>query len=150
MGLLSKLFGGKDSTNNAAREGKGTCQAETAIRDAHAGRISVPEMLRSVIAAQVYVPLAGPPVVEGGAIARWMPATVTKQADGKQFLLAFTDPKLMTAFCKNNPQHSYGFLVEAMWVLDALPPGHGIAFNLGSDGGFEWDADGIDAYRSRQ
>jgi hypothetical protein len=150
MGLLSNLFGRKDKTNARALEGKGTREADAAIRDARAGRISVPQMLQSVLAAQIYVPLSDPPVIEGKTITRWKPATVTKQADGTQFLVAFTDPALMTAFLKNSPEHSFGFVVEASWVMRVLPPGHGIAFNVGGDNGFEWNADGISAYKSAQ
>ena len=150
MGLFSNLLGSKEKKNASGREGIGTREADAAIRDARAGRISVPQMLQSVLGAQVYIPLADPPVMDGRIMTRWKPATVTKQGDGTQFLVAFTDPTLMTTFLKNNPEHSFAFLVEASWVVSMLPDAHGIAFNLGGDNVFEWNVDGIAAYKSGQ
>jgi hypothetical protein len=107
-------------------------------------------MLRSVLGAQVLVPLADPPVMDGKSIARWKPATVTKQATGGQFLVAFTDESLVSAFSKDNPDHSFAFLVDTLWILDVLPPDHGIAFNVGGNNGFEWPAEGISAYKAER
>jgi hypothetical protein len=41
-------------------------------------------------------------------------------------------------------------LVEARWVVDALPPGHGIVFNVGTENGFEWSREGIAAFNAAQ
>ncbi len=151
MSFFSNLFAGRtDPPEQSASEGRGTRAADTAIRDARAGRIPVPQMLQSVVAAQIYVPLAGPPVMEGDKVGRWNPATVTKQMDGSRFLVAFTDAALMAAFSKSNPQHSFAFLIDASWVLGAIPSGHGIAFNVGGDNAFEWSADGISAYKAKR
>ena len=129
-------------------EGKGTREADAAIREARAGRMSVPDMLKVVLAAQVYVPLSAPPVMEGERIARWSPATLTKQADGSRLLVAFTDRKLMTAFSKKSAQHSIAFLAHVSWVMGALPPAHGIGFNLDGENWFEWTAEAVAAHRS--
>jgi hypothetical protein len=121
--------------------------AEVAIRDGRAGRISVQQMLRLLGAAQVLVPLADPPVINGTSIASWKPATITKEADGSQFVLAFTSEALIGAFSKRNPAHSFAFLVEMSWLLKVLPQAQGVVFNLGGANGFEWPASGIAAYK---
>ena len=105
-------------------------------------------MLGAVMAAQVFVPLADPPVLEGGAIKSWQPATVTKESGGAGFVVAFTDIALAVVFSKSNSLYCHGLLVEAPWLLTVLPPNHGIAFNLGGMSSFEWPAAGIAAYRS--
>ena len=148
MGLFASMFGRKQGAGSSDPDGRSTEKADTAIRDARAGRITVPQMLHSVLAAQVIVPLAEPPVMDGASVTRWKPATVSKQANGAQFLVAFTDRKLATAFSENNREHSFALLVDAAWVLSVLPEGHGIAFNVGGDNGFEWTAEGISAYKT--
>jgi hypothetical protein len=123
-----------------------TRAAEVAIRDGRAGRISVPQMLRLLGAAQVLVPLADPPVMNDASVVRWKPATITKKTDGSQFVLAFTSKALIDAFSKGDPAHSFAFLVEVAWLLNVLPQAHGLVFNLGGTNGFEWPASGIAAY----
>jgi len=83
-------------------------------------------------------------------MARWKPATVTKQANGAQYLVAFTDKELMDVFAKTNDKYSFAYRVEGTWLLNVLPDGHGIAFNLGSDNGVEWPVEGIAAYKAAQ
>jgi hypothetical protein len=75
----------------------------------------------------------------------WKPASVAK-SDGEQFLLVFTDGTVHSAFAKHNPEYSYGFLVNAGWVVGILPPKHGMLFNPGGDNAFEWSASGIANY----
>jgi hypothetical protein len=123
-------------------------EASTAIREARVGRVPIPEMLRSILAAQVLVPLAAPPVLEGNSVKSWRPATLTKQDGGAQFLVAFTDTSLADNFFRSSPEHTYGFLVDVQWLLSALPKDHGIVFNIGdSEINFEWSADGISEYQ---
>jgi hypothetical protein len=106
-------------------------------------------MLQKVLAAQIYVPLAEAPLVEGNNISNWKPATITRPLDGSRFLVAFTDPVLMNAFAKSNPTYSFAFLTDTSWIVRALPVGHGIVFNLGGDNGFEWNAQGISEVQAR-
>ena len=129
-------------------EGKGTREADAAIREARAGRMSVPDMVKVVVAAQVYVPLAAEPVMEGNKITRWKPATITKQADGSKLLVAFTDQKLLTAFSRKAAEYPVAFLADVGWILGALPPAHGIGFNLDGENWFEWTAEAVAVHRS--
>lgn len=147
MDLFSKLLDRARAASSGSNR-KNVREADAAIREARAGRLSVPKMLHSVMEAQLLVPLAEPPVLEGNSVASWKPATVSKQANGAQFLVVFTDETRSSRFATGNPEHSYVLLVDARWVLDALPPGHGIAFNPAGDNGFEWTAEGISAYRA--
>ena len=65
-------------------EGKGTRKADAAIREARAGRMSVPDMLKVVVAAQVYVPLAAEPVMENGKITRYrVTCKITFEVEGR-------------------------------------------------------------------
>jgi hypothetical protein len=107
-------------------------------------------MLKSILGAQVLVPLAEPPVMDGVSVKRWKPATITKQPDGPQFLAVFTNEAAVTAFAQVSPQYSHRLLVEARWVVDALPPGHGIVFNVGTENGFEWSCEGVAAFKAAQ
>jgi hypothetical protein len=79
MGLVSNLFGRRPDATPDASDANAMRQAHAAIRDARAGRISVPQMLRSVIAAQVIVPLADAPGMDGKSITHWKPAIVTSE-----------------------------------------------------------------------
>lgn len=106
-------------------------------------------MLRSILGAQVIVPLADPPVMDGARLLSWKPATVTRDADGAQFVVVFTDEELDVKYAKWRPEYAYRLRVGADWLIRVLPAGHGIVFNLG--GGeimFEWTAGDILAYRA--
>ena len=128
--------------------GRGTAEADAAIRQARAGKLGVREMLGAVMSAQVFVPLAAPPTFNGNMIKSWKPATVSKEPGGAPFLVAFTDIDLATTFTRSNPSYGYGLLVEAPWLLTVLPPNHGLAFNLDGASSFDWPSVGIAAYRS--
>ncbi len=107
------------------------------------------DMLRSVLAAQVSVPLADPPVMDGARLLSWKPATVSRDADGQQFVVVFTDEELDGKYAKWRSEYSYRLRVGADWLINVLPAGHGLLVNLG--GGeimFEWPASGIQAYRA--
>lgn len=136
-------------TNNP--EDGGRAEARKAIRAARAGQLPIQQMLSSVLAAQVIVPLAEPPVMDGARMLSWKPATVTRDADGQQFLVVFTDEELDGKYAKWRPEYPYRLRVAGDWLLTTLPAGHGIVFNLG--GGeimFEWPAGGILAHRGEQ
>lgn len=124
--------------------------ADAAIRDAHAGRITVQRMLETILKSRVFIPLSEPPLMNGRQLQTWNPATVTKPSNGARFVVAFTNQQTVTAFSKANPDYSYCWLVESRWVLDALPSDHGIAFNIGGESGFEWPAEGISEFRADQ
>jgi len=130
-------------------EDGGRGEAGEAIRAAWAGRLSTREMLRSVLAAQVMIPLAEPPVTDGARLLSWKPATVSRDADGEQFVVVFTDEELDGKYAKWRPEYPYRLRVGADWLIAVLPAGHGIIFNLG--GGeimFEWPASEILAYQA--
>ena len=88
--------------------------------------------------------------MDGTSIARWKPATVTKQPAGAQFLVAFTDKVLVNNFSKNSPTHSFVLLVDAGYLLGVVPQDHGIAFNVGGENCFEWTAEDLSAYMSSE
>lgn len=132
-------------------EDGGRGAANEAIRTARAGQLPVQEMLRAVLTAQVSVPLAEPPVMDGARLLSWKPATVNRDADGQPFLVVFTDAELDAKYAKFRPEYPYRLRVGADWLITALPAGHGVIFNLGGgDIMFEWPAPGIQAYRAEQ
>ena len=148
MKPLSAFVDQKAAASTTPSNGRGTAEADAAIREARAGRITMREMLRTVLAAQVFVPLSDPPSVEGNALKSWKPATVTKEAGDPSFLLAFTDIALATSFAQSNLAYCYGLLVDAQWLLSILPPNHGLALNPGGGSSFDWSAAGISAYQA--
>jgi hypothetical protein len=106
-------------------------------------------MLDSILTTQVIVPLAEPPVMDGARMRSWKPATVSRDADGEQFVVVFTDETLDGQYARWRPEYPYRLRVGADWLITVLPAGHGIVFNLG--GGeimFEWPASGILAHRA--
>lgn len=136
-------------TDNPEDGGRG--KAGEAIRAARAGSLSMQEMLRSVLAAQIIIPLAEPPVMDGARLLSWKPATVSKDADGEQFVVVFTDEELDAKYAKWRPEYPFRLRVGGDWLITVLPPAHGILFNLG--GGeimVEWPARGIQAHRADQ
>jgi hypothetical protein len=149
MGLISGLFGSKEDVGSDNADLGRLREADEAIRDGRAGRIPVPVMLQRLFSAQAFVSLAGPPTMTGHTVASWKPATVTKQDRGSQFVVAFTDESLASAFATNNRTYSHLLLVNLAWLIEALPKEHGIVFNVGSDNGFEWSAAGIAAFKAQ-
>jgi hypothetical protein len=132
-------------TNNLKDGGR--AEAGEAIRAARAGRLPTQQMLQSILATQVIVPLAEPPVMDGARLLSWRPATVSKDANGEQFVVVFTDEELDVKYARWRPEYPYRLRVGADWLIAVLPAGHGIVFNLG--GGeimFEWPARDILAY----
>ena len=130
-------------------EDGGRREAGEAIRAARAGSLPTQQMLRSVLATQVIVPLADPPVMDGGRLLSWKPATVSRDVDGEQFVVVFTDEELDGKYAMWRPEYAYRLRVGADWLINVLPAGHGIVFNLG--GGeimFEWPTRDIQAYRA--
>jgi hypothetical protein len=134
-------------TNNPEDGGRGA--AGEAIRAARAGRLPTQQMLQSILATQVIVPLADPPVMDGARMLSWKPATVSRDADGAQFVVVFTDEELDGKYARWRPEYAYRLRVGADWLISVLPAGHGIVFNLGGgDIMFEWPASGILAHRA--
>lgn len=130
-------------------EDGGRGEAGEAIRAARAGRLPMEQMLRSVLAAQVIVPLADLPVMDGARMLSWKPATVSRDADGEQFVVVFTDETLDGQYARWRPEYPYRLRVGADWLITVLPAGHGIIFNLGGgENMFEWPARGILAHRA--
>ena len=128
-------------------EGQRTREAHAALQDARAGKITITQMLDLLLTAQVSVPLATMPKMEGDIMKSWNPATLTRATAGAQFLVAFTDGALLAAFSQQNPGYSLGLAVNTAWLLTVLPPAHGIVFNPGSASTMEWTADGIAQFR---
>jgi hypothetical protein len=120
--------------------------AEAAILDARAEKISISEMLNIILTSQVLIPLAEPPEIEERILKSWNPATVTEQNENTQFVVAFSNKELASDFYKSNPSHTYEFFVNTQWLLSVLPENHGIIFNLGGESNFEWSANGIVAF----
>ncbi|MFC5577521.1 SseB family protein [Lysobacter niabensis] len=141
MNFLNKLLGNNKHLPAAL-------SAHEAIQQVRMGRLSIHEMLANLAESSLFVPLASPPEMDGEAIRAWKPSTVSK-ADGSQWIVAFTSPDLASQFCKQAPAYSYGLSVGTKWLLQALPPGHGIVINIGTAQGFEWNAAGIAEYKAR-
>lgn len=107
------------------------------------------QMLGSILTTQVIVPLAEPPVMDGARMLSWKPATVSRDADGAQFVVVFTDEELDGKYARWRPEYAYRLRVTADWLITVLPAGHGIVFNLGGgDIMLEWPSSGIAAYRT--
>lgn len=107
------------------------------------------EMLRTLLATQVIIPLAEQPVMDGARLLSWKPATVSKDADGGPFLVIFTDEELDAKYARWRPEYPYRLRTGADWLIRVLPAGHGVLFNLGGgDLMFEWPAQGIQAHRA--
>ncbi len=145
MGALFDLFR-RRTTLTSESVGRGMRNADAAIRDSRVGRLAVQAMLETVLDAQILIPLSEPPHMTGLLPERWKPATVTKQTDGSRFVVAFTNANSLAVFSRTNPEYSHSLLVEAQWMLDAIPADHGIVFNVGGENGFEWPAAGISAF----
>jgi hypothetical protein len=130
-------------------EDGGRLEAGEAIRAARAGHLPAQQMLQTILATQVIVPLADPPVMDGARMLSWKPATVSRDADGEQFVVVFTDEELDGKYARWRPEYAFRLRVGADWLISVLPAGHGIVFNLGGgDIMFEWPATSIQAHRA--
>lgn len=146
MSLITKFFGRKPAAA-ASISDENLSSSHQAIELARQGRISVKEMLDRLASANLFVPLADPPLIDGERVRSWKPATVSKP-DRSQWVVAFTSADLATAFSKQNPVYSHGLSVKTTWVLSALPEAHGLAVNIGSASMFEWNAEGLRRYKA--
>lgn len=150
MSLLRKLFGPKEKPNAAPAAEDRLAPVDEAIRLARSGRISVDELIHRLLNGTLLVVTAEPVTLPLNGSGKWQPATVTKAADGSQWLLAFSDDRLAQSFAQQNPNYSYALCTEARWVLAAIPPNHGLLVNVGSEKMFEWTAEGLARYGQRQ
>jgi len=150
MSIFSKITGGKsDKKSEIENEINPIEYAESAILDARSNHIQIPEMLKKLLASQALIPLESAPIINENILSSWKPATVTKQNEGSQFLVAFTNKEHANNFYKSNPNHNYEFMVNINWLLTVLPENHGIVFNLGGESNFEWNAQGISAFKEQ-
>jgi len=122
--------------------------AHDAIQQARAGRLTIGEMLTCLAKSSLFIPLAAPPKMVGEAVVAWEPCTISKP-DRSQWLVAFTKQDLASEFCKQAPAYSYGMSIGTTWLLEVLPPDHGIVINVGTTQGFEWSAAGVAEYKAR-
>ena len=128
------------------KKGKGTKEADKAIIDAGKGKIEIKDMLPKIIAAQEFIPLTEPPVMDGQKMKSWQPASVSHPERG-DFLVAFTNEERRNTFLKNNPNYKSGMMLDTQFLIRILPPNHGILFNIGGESCFEWERRGILAYQ---
>ncbi|MGO4223640.1 SseB family protein [Lysobacter sp. TAF61] len=147
MNFLNKLLGNKHPQSPSS-DASAALSAHEAIQQARIGRLPIQEMLAILARSSLFVPLASPPEIDGEAITAWKPSTVSK-ADGSQWVVAFTNTDQASEFCKQTPAYSHGLSVGTKWLLQVLPPGHGIVINIGTAQGFEWNAGGIAEYKAR-
>jgi SseB protein N-terminal domain len=145
MAFLSKLLG-RNKPSVVAADQK-LSPTDQAIVMAKSGQLPVQEMLKRLVSGALFIPLAEPMSDPSPLGFKWKPATVTKSADGTQWLIAFTDSALASKFSKDNRGFTYGFCVDTEWVLNAIPPAHGLLVNAESDKMFEWNAEGLSRYK---
>lgn len=146
MKILSKLLGRKDPAGVEPSDEARSLRAHEAIGLARQGQLPVKDMLGRLVASKLLVPLADVPQMDGEKVKSWRPATLSKP-DGSQWLVGFTNANLGGTFAKENG-YSHAISVDAAWVLEALPPGHGLVINVASDRMFEWSAQGISHYKA--
>jgi hypothetical protein len=141
MNLLARLFADKKTQSPTAPEEA----SHRAVTQFTKGEISRQEMLARLVAGFISIPLAEPPKMEKGYLKSWKPATVSK-ANASQWLVAFTYTEAGSTFGLKN---DYSFILSTgtKWLLDVLPPGHGLVLNLGSQYLFEWSAEEISKYK---
>jgi hypothetical protein len=119
--------------------------AHRAIQLAKQGQLPGKDLLAQLVAGRISVPVSQAPRIDNGKVSDWSPVTATK-ADGSQWLLAYTLPALASAYCERNPEHGLYVTVDTRWVLQAMPTGHGIVFNLETPEMFQWNAVGVVKY----
>ena len=141
MNLLAKLFAGKKTQSPTAPEDA----SHRAVTQFMKGQISRQEMLARLVAGFISVPLAEPPKMEKGYLKSWKPATTSK-TDASQWLVAFTYTEAGSTFGLQN-NYLFGISTSTEWLLDVLPPGHGLVLNPGSQYLFEWSAEEISKYK---
>src|SRR5690349_8296194 len=130
MKLITKFFVRKLADVTSISD-ENLSSSHQAIELARQGRITVKEMLDRLVLANLIVPLAEPPLMDGQRVRSWKPATVSK-SDGSQWVVAFSSSDLATAFSKQNPSYSHGLSVNTKWILQLLPEAHGLVVNIGS------------------
>ena len=77
MTLIAKFFGRK-LADAASISDENLSSSHQAIELARQGRISVKEMLDRLASANLFVPLAEPPLMDGQRVRSWKPATLSK------------------------------------------------------------------------
>lgn len=108
---------------------------ETAILDAKAHRITMVQMLRALLGAELTVPSGGEVAADGGG---FRPVLFDKA--GTPMIACFTAPERIEGIEHLAP---YALKMPAHAFLRQVPAGHGIVINPGQEIGFEIDADGL-------
>lgn len=145
MNFLFKFFARKKTGGGDLAEEKLSI-SHTAVTQCLAGEIPEREMLARLVAGFIVVPLAREPDRDGWDIKSWSPALVGK-ADGSKWVVVFTSSEGHAEFAE---RHNYPYALETstVWVLDKMPPEHGLLINWGTAHQLEWSAEGIRRYQS--
>lgn len=102
---------------------------ELQLSRAHRGHM-LPQLFADALAnASVWV-LADRKMEPGVWDMEAMPLVVNDEA-GSEILAAFSHPSRAQGWVDNFPTHPHLMLVDMQWLIGGIPPGVGIAINLG-------------------
>lgn len=110
---------------------------ESELLAAQEGRISEQQLMQTLLAAQVFVPVRDPVTIAGlqGTV-RPEPLTLVDE-DGTEVLAVFTSPDRARPVVAGRAGYEGGILMEFRAVLDRVGPGCGLVLNPGWPVGLE-------------
>ncbi len=120
-------------------------ELEKQLFAAQQGKISDDELLKVLMASQVFLPVRDekPMALNIQRSARAQPLVLTAE-DGTPILVLFTSPERARPFLLDFPGFEGGILEQFKWVLERMGTGYGIALNPGSDLGFDMEPETVE------
>ena len=113
---------------------------ERHVLAAQQGRMTSDDLLRVLMDAQVFMPVADekPAVLNIQRSTHAQPLFLSGE-DGGPVLALFSSPERAKPFVADCPGFEGGLLVEFKWVLEKMGSGYAIALNPGSEIGFDME-----------
>jgi hypothetical protein len=117
---------------------------EEKLLAAQEGRIASDELLETLLASQVFLPVRDekPMALNIQRSTRAQPLVLSAE-DGTPVLVLFSSPERAHPFLQSYPGFAGGILESFQWVLERLGGGYAIALNPGSALGFDMEAETV-------
>lgn len=115
---------------------------EHALIQAQEGQLTIPTLMTTLVASQVFVLIDKDPGPDGIWDNSATPLVLHNSA-GIPVLAIFTSPDRSTDWTKHQPTFCFGLLTNFGWLLKGIAPGVGIVINPGSPVGMEIPPHGV-------
>lgn len=108
---------------------------ETQLLEMWDGKITREDFLRQFLMANLFIIVDGEPV--GNTLGDRKPMVLSTSIDQPKMIAVFSSPERASRMIAQFPDYNFPIMVDTSWVLRAIGPSMGVAFNPGWEMGFE-------------